>query len=122
MKWTKIAVVTAAALLSLGALTGAAVKAKASSGVKSATPAAATVAADQSTTAEPASGMPDGDNIQQGDQTTLDATATSQSSPESTEAAGEATSSETLTNSDGPGGHADEPGNANADHQFQGVE
>jgi hypothetical protein len=24
--------------------------------------------------------------------------------------------------SDGPGGHADEPGNANADHQFQGNE
>jgi hypothetical protein len=23
---------------------------------------------------------------------------------------------------DGPGGHADEPGNANADHQFQGEE
>ena len=29
---------------------------------------------------------------------------------------------ETPANSDGPGGHADEPGNANADHQFQGQE
>jgi hypothetical protein len=30
--------------------------------------------------------------------------------------------SESAANSDGPGGHADEPGNPNADHQFQGVE
>ena len=34
---------------------------------------------------------------------------------------GEQSSSE-LVASDGPGGHADEPGNANADHQFQGEE
>ena len=31
-------------------------------------------------------------------------------------------SRETPSNSDGPGGHADEPGNPNANHQFQGVE
>jgi hypothetical protein len=30
--------------------------------------------------------------------------------------------SESAANSDGPGGHADEPGNATADHQFQGQE
>jgi hypothetical protein len=36
------------------------------------------------------------------------------------ETAGE-TGSETAGN-DGPGGHADEPGNPNADHQFQGQE
>ena len=34
---------------------------------------------------------------------------------------GEQSSSE-LVAGDGPGGHADEPGNANADHQFQGEE
>ena len=34
----------------------------------------------------------------------------------------EQSGSESATNSDGPGGHADEPGNANADHQFQGQE
>lgn len=34
---------------------------------------------------------------------------------------GEAAGSET-PGDDGPGGHADEPGNANADHQFQGKE
>lgn len=27
-----------------------------------------------------------------------------------------------VPNDDGPGGHADEPGNPNADHQFEGVE
>jgi hypothetical protein len=27
-----------------------------------------------------------------------------------------------VSNNDGPGGHADEPGNPNADHQFQGQE
>ena len=37
------------------------------------------------------------------------------------ESGGEAPGSETANN-DGPGGHADEPGNPNADHQFQGQE
>ncbi|MCW3065187.1 MAG: hypothetical protein JWN32_2359 [Solirubrobacterales bacterium] len=32
------------------------------------------------------------------------------------------TETETAPGSDGPGGHADEPGNPNADHQFDGVE
>jgi hypothetical protein len=32
------------------------------------------------------------------------------------------TETETAPGSDGPGGHADEPGNPNADHQFQGEE
>jgi hypothetical protein len=36
--------------------------------------------------------------------------------------AGETPGSESGTASDGPGGHADEPGNPNADHQFDGVE
>jgi hypothetical protein len=59
-----------------------------------------------------------------------------QSAPDaqgSTETAGESASaeqpgtaeqpgSESAANSDGPGGHADEPGNATADHQFQGQE
>jgi hypothetical protein len=38
------------------------------------------------------------------------------------ETAGEAPGSETAPGNDGPGGHADEPGNPNADHQFEGVE
>src|SRR4051794_35314389 len=43
------------------------------------------------------------------------------SSKDTTEAPGQESSSE-VPNNDGPGGHADEPGNPNADHQFQGVE
>jgi hypothetical protein len=39
---------------------------------------------------------------------------------EAPETSGEA-GNETAGN-DGPGGHADEPGNANADHQFDGQE
>ena len=50
-------------------------------------------------------------DVQQGDQTAPDAAGTAAES-----------SSESAAASDGPGGHADEPGNANADHQFQGEE
>ena len=39
-----------------------------------------------------------------------------------TPGAGETPSSETPSANDGPGGHADEPGNPNADHQFNGQE
>jgi hypothetical protein len=66
----------------------------------------------------------DRDTVQSGDQTTPDKPGTSgaeqagsESSPSS-----ESASSESANNSDGPGGHADEPGNATADHQFQGNE
>jgi hypothetical protein len=83
---------------------------------------------------EPTSG-PDTDTIQSGDQTTPDSSTavlkiagtnagtpepsgTSESAAEPTESAGEAAPS-----NDGPGGHADETGgNANAAHDFQGVE
>jgi hypothetical protein len=41
--------------------------------------------------------------------------------PDASEAA-EQPGSESAVDSDGPGGHADEPGNANANHQFEGVE
>jgi hypothetical protein len=75
------------------------------------------------------------DTTQQGDQTAPDTgaasessteSASSESSSESSESATESESSESTSEvadpSDGPGGHADEPGNANADHQFQGEE
>jgi hypothetical protein len=77
---------------------------------------------------------PDTDNIQSGDQTTPDSTATlktirngtkvgkaESSTPESStsEAAGES-SGESAPNNDGPGGYADEPGNPNANTQQQG--
>jgi Ni/Co efflux regulator RcnB len=81
---------------------------------------------------------PDRDNVQSGDQTTPDRPATAtkghrgrrnavragaaseRPGAESPEQGGGG--SESAPGSDGPGGHADEPGNANADHQFQGNE
>lgn len=72
---------------------------------------------------------PDRDNIRSGDQTTPDTPGQeSKEVPgqESKEVPGqeskEAPGQETKANDDGPGGHADEPGNPNADHQFQGKE
>jgi hypothetical protein len=89
-------------------------------------------------------GGPDHDTIQSGDQTTPDvgktatasksatvskAAASNSSTPaageqpgveSSTEAPGAESSSETAANNDGPGGHADEPGNPQANNQFQG--
>lgn len=69
----------------------------------------------------------DADTIQSGDQTTPDRTKTTTKAAElpgvesTTENSGE-TSRETAPASDGSGGHADEPGNANANYQFQGVQ
>jgi hypothetical protein len=73
----------------------------------------------------------DKDNVQSRDQTTPDrpgATTAERTGSESTTGSKSTTgsestqSSESPNNSDGPGGHADEPGNATADHQFQGNE
>jgi hypothetical protein len=94
-------------------------------------------------TTEPVGG-PDRDSIQAGDQTTPDtaaaaASATTASAPKAstgssgaaaeqpgvesaTEQPGAESASETAADSDGPGGHADEPGNAAADNQFQGAQ
>jgi hypothetical protein len=66
----------------------------------------------------------DADTVQSGDQSAPeipDPAGPSESTQENRESAGETPGSETSGN-DGPGGHADEPGNANADHQFQGKE
>lgn len=79
---------------------------------------------------------PDRDNIRSGDQATPDEKGSTSEAPgteakeapgaEAKEAPGaegnEAPGQETKQDSDGPGGHADEPGNPNADHQFQGKE
>lgn len=77
----------------------------------------------------------DRDHVQSGDQTTPDQPGTVTASHKSAaptagtgngsaanEQPGEQPGSESAANSDGPGGHADAPGNASADHQFQGVE
>jgi hypothetical protein len=68
---------------------------------------------------------PDRDKVQSGDQSTPDTPGSAEQpetpgSVEQPETSGE-TGSE-VANDDGPGGHADEPGNANADHQFNGQE
>ena len=63
---------------------------------------------------------PDSDNIQSGDQTSADASASQSGSDQSQENGSESGSE--VANNDGPGGHADEPANPNADHQFQGQE
>jgi hypothetical protein len=67
---------------------------------------------------EPA-GTADTDSVQAGDQTGPD-NGSAAASESGTEAAGESGSE--VPGDDGPGGHADEPGNPNADHQFQGEE
>ena len=61
----------------------------------------------QSERAAPENSATDRDNVQEG--------------PEKAEK-GEAPEGKEVPGDDGPGGHADEPGNPNADHQFQGKE
>lgn len=60
----------------------------------------------------------DRDNVQSGDQNTPDAN----ESGTETESATEAESGTETPGDDGPGGHADEPGNPNAQHEAQGAE
>jgi hypothetical protein len=87
---------------------------------------AATEAAGQESNA-PENSAADPDNVQQGDTTVAGAaTSTTPDVPTAgdtadTGSAAEAPGSEVAGN-DGPGGHADEPGNPNADHQATGVE
>lgn len=75
-----------------------------------------TVQVASSTTADPAGGG----TAQSGDQSAPDTGSASETpgaeSPETR------AGSESASANDGPGGHADPPGNANADHQFQGNE
>jgi len=107
MKKFKIVTLAAVAVLGLGALGGAAVRANATT---SPTPDAATTLSAPAEAPEADVNAPDADNVQEGDQTTPDTAA---------EAAGEQEGSEAPGN-DGPGGHADAPGNV--DHQFEGEE
>jgi hypothetical protein len=100
---TAVAPVAAIAALAVGGV------AYASSGGSAAPHAKATTTA----TAEPVQSGPDTDNVQSGDQTTPDTG--SNAAEQSSETSGESGSA-----NDGPGGHADAPGNV--DHQFQGQE
>jgi hypothetical protein len=69
-----------------------------------------------STTADPAGGG----TGQSGDQSTPDTGSASETTGAESPETG--AGSESASANDGPGGHADPPGNANADHQFQGNE
>jgi hypothetical protein len=106
---------TIAAVAALGALAlGGAVFAQAQSGQGAVAPSVQS--ASESAT------VPDTDNIQSGDQTTLDQAGAASSSTASEQASAESEQpdAESAPNSDGPGGHADEPGNAGANYEFQG--
>ncbi len=109
----------------LGAMAGLAALALGGATIAGATANAPAGAPATVKTPEVAGGV-DRDTIQSGDQTTPDgATAKAAQAGESTSAAGEAAAGEPATGetapaSDGPGGHADEPGNANANVEQQG--
>ena len=138
-KFRRVGVALAAAGITALGVGGVAI---AQNGSQAPKPAAAVKSA-----AEPKG--PDRDNIRSGDQTTPDtvsakstaaqtqgSTAPEAPGTETKDAPGqeapgtetkdapgqEAPGTETKADSDGPGGHADEPGNPNADHQFQGKE
>lgn len=106
---------TVGAVAALGALAlgGSAIASAASSQAKASQKAHHSATHKSTRAGEPTG--PDRDNIQSGDQSTPDVKG-SKSSENAPEGAGES------TKSDGPGGHADPPGNSNADHQFQGQE
>jgi hypothetical protein len=109
----------AAAALAALALGGSVIAQAASTPAKA--PAKSAVSAPENTTG------PDTDSIQSGDQTTPDSPdspgSASDRAAESPEQPGNETAAESAPDSDGPGGHADETsGNANAQHDFQGVE
>jgi hypothetical protein len=76
----------------------------------------------QNERAAPESSATDRDNVQD-ENGRDDATERSEAAegPEQAEK-GEAPEGKEVPGDDGPGGHADEPGNPNADHQFQGKE
>jgi len=76
----------------------------------------------QNERAAPESSATDRDNVQ--DENGRDDATEKSEAPEGPEKAekGEARAGEEVPGDDGPGGHADEPGNPNADHQFQGEE
>jgi hypothetical protein len=103
---------TAAALLAAAGVGGVAIAQSGSPSAppqKADTPAAEVRETPGQESKAPENSATDPDNVQD---------TTSKDSPAE---AGQESSAE-VPGDDGPGGHADEPGNPNADHQFQGVE
>lgn len=113
---------TIATVAALGSLAlGGAVFAQAQSG--SGPQPVAHVQAPSGQSSGEASNAPDRDNVRSGDQTTPDPAGASGGEQSSTAEAPdglEQSGAESAPNNDGPGGHADEPANPNADYQFQG--
>ncbi|MFN8604451.1 MAG: hypothetical protein U0842_28565 [Candidatus Binatia bacterium] len=137
LKHTKKVMVGVAALAAM-ALGGSALAQAGNPPAKPAPASTPATAVNQTTTGSGADNSQGGDqsasdtdNVRSGDQSAPDTTSATgdkeSSSSEQSDAGeqpdtpGENVGSETPGN-DGPGGHADEPGNAGADHQFEGQE
>ena len=114
-----VSAVTLVAALAVGGATFASASSKAPKPAK--TPPAV---AKKAPAKAPASAG-DTDNIQQGDRAlrTFRARVRAARSPRASRPRSRPASRDTeVPGNDGPGGHADEPGNPNADHQFDGAE
>jgi hypothetical protein len=83
-------------------------------------PANASAPVHQSASASERVAGADGDTVQSGDQSTPDAAGGLEMPRSEQPGAAEQPGVESAPSKDGPGGHADEPGNASADYQFQG--
>ena len=131
---SKTAVATVASLVAALGVGGVAV-AQNNSGNSTPAQKAAPVVKQQASKAAESTSATDSDSVQSGDQSTPDkGSAQEPAGTETNDASGEQPGTETndsgsgeqpgseVSNNDGPGGHADEPGNANADHQAQGQE
>jgi hypothetical protein len=79
-------------------------------------------AAAKAPSANPPVAAVDSDTLQEGDQSAPETATSEKQSSESAASEESVESSSEVAADDGPGGHADEPGNASADNQFQGVQ
>jgi len=102
---------------------GGATFASASSKAPSKAPPVSAKAPAQAPAKEAPAGVVDNDTLQEGDQSGPDVPGAPEGSESSSESSSEpAGESAEVPGDDGPGGHADEPGDPNADHQFEGAE
>jgi hypothetical protein len=130
---SKTAIATAASLIAALGVGGVAVAQNSGNATPAHKANPVTQVQGQQTKAQDSSAA-DSDNVQSGDQSAPDkGSAQEPAGTETNDASGEQPGTETndtsgeqsgseVSNSDGPGGHADEPGNAIADHQAQGQE
>ena len=122
----KTVVATGAAFMAALGVGGAAIAQSGGSPQKADTPASAVREAPGQESNAPENSAADPDNVQD-ENGKDDADEASEASEDGKEDANEAPErsereSAEVPDDDGPGGHDDEPGNPNADHQFEGVE